>query len=139
MSKDPPLVCGIQGQTAHEICDDVHTGHVRAGNGHGSVRVVEELRGFEKGPIECEPRLTHRGVEPPYMAAGRGKDRPWFTAECMHGVRGDSAHKNSKDAAAAGFERQLAHQFCGAAWSTHQCDSFEPTLSLWLQKLEPPY
>ena len=73
MSKDPPLVCGIQGQTAHEICDDVHTGHVRAGNGHGSVRVVEELRGFEEGPIEFEPRRTDRGVEPCCMAAARGK------------------------------------------------------------------
>ena len=35
--------------------------------------VVEALRGFEKGPIEFEPRPTHRGVEPRCMAAARGK------------------------------------------------------------------
>ena len=73
MSKDPSFVCGLQGQPAHEICDDVHTGHMRAGNGDESVRVVEALRGFEKGPIEFEARRTHRGVEPRCMATARGK------------------------------------------------------------------
>jgi len=45
MSKDPSFVCGLQGQPAHEICDDVHTGHMRAGNGDESVRVVEDPQG----------------------------------------------------------------------------------------------
>ena len=69
----PSLVRRLEDQPAHEICDDVHTGHVRAGNGHGSVRVLEALRGFERGPFEFEPRPTHRGVEPRCMAAARGK------------------------------------------------------------------
>ena len=82
MSKDPSFVCGVQGQPAHEICDDVHTGHVRAVNGYRSVRVVEALRGFEKEPIEFEPRQTHRGVEPRCMATARGK-APAVVHFCM--------------------------------------------------------
>ena len=56
----------------------------------------------------------------------------------MHGVRGDSARKNSKDAAAAGFERKLAHRFCGGALSSHQRGQFGSMPSLWLQELVPP-
>ena len=90
--------------------------------------------GSREGPMSSNPARPTGESNPVAWPPPEARHWPWFTAECMHGVRGDSAHKNSKDAAAAGFERQLAHQFCGAAWSTHQCDSFEPTLKLMAPK-----
>ena len=37
------------------------------------------------------------------------RHRPWFTVALVHHVRGDSTRKHSKEAAAAGLERKLAH------------------------------
>ena len=61
--------------------------------------------GSRKGPSSSNPARPTGESNPVAWPPPEARHRPWFTAECMHGVRGDSARKNSKDAAAAGFER----------------------------------
>jgi hypothetical protein len=94
--------------------------------------------GSREGPMSSNPARPTGESNPVAWPQPEARHRPWFTVALVHHVRGDSTRKHSKEAAAAGLERKLAHRFCGGASSSHQHGHFGSIPSLWLQKLEPP-
>ena len=76
--------------------------------------------GSREGPMNSNPARPTGESNPVAWPQPEARHRPWFTVALVHHVRGDSTRKHSKEAAAAGLERKLAHRFCGGASSSHQ-------------------
>ena len=94
--------------------------------------------GSREGPMSSNPARPTGESNPVAWPQPEARHRPWGTAASVHRVRGDSARKHSKEMAAAGFERKLAHMFCGGALGSHQRGQFGSIPSLWLQELVSP-